>query len=399
MCSVGTQDGVAPFPPASSHRLQSLEFIHLSLANENPRKTMTSYHDSLLQHVIPGLGVITGTFLSFAPYRAVLRASREGHLGHLNPTPWAVMMGKCLGWCCYAIMLGNMYVFIPNASGYILSIWLNVQAIKLNYENYRSGEMQAAIIAALEEHSQKTFYRQELEDIVEKVIIAEEGMPNNMIWPIACAPTFTSNADEQNNESLDDEMETSTCSSNDGAVDACTEEDSEKETEDGNTSVFGGAAEAIVDFSTLIWDIAAQKSPAPASHELMVLVISAIWLILIAIVSLGRLYFTENARLLTIGIAANLNLLFFYGAPLSKIATVIKTKSSNAIHVGTMVTTLLNGIFWFSYGCAIGNKFIFVPNGLGAVMGAIQFLLCLIFPRESSKSKKKKRRVTWKVFV
>ena len=158
-------------------------------------------------------------------------------------------------------------------------------------------------------------------------------------------------------ESLDDELETSTCSSNDGAVNTCTEEDSEKESEDGNTSVFGGAAEAIVHFSTLIWDIAAQKSPAPASHELMVLVISAIWLTLIAIVSLGRPYITENARLLTIGIAANLNLLFFYGAPLSK------TKSSNVIHVGTMVTTLLNGIFWFSYGTAIGNKFILVPNG------------------------------------
>ena len=144
--------------------------------------------------------------------------------------------------------------------------------------------------------------------------------------------------------------------------------------------------------------ITEEKSPAPASHELMVLVISTIWLILIAIVSLGRPYITENARLLTIGIAANLNLLFFYGAPLSKIAIVIKTKSSKVIHVGTMVTTLLNGIFWFSYGTAIGNKFILVPNGLGALLGAIQFLLCLIFPRESSKSKKK-RRITWKVFV
>lgn len=361
---------------------------------------MSSYHDILLQHVVPGLGVITGTFLSFAPYRAVLHASREGHLGHLNPTPWAVMMGKCMGWITYAIMLGNMYVFIPNASGYILSIWLNIQAIKLNYENYRSGEMQTAIIAALEEHSQKTFYRQELEDIVEKVIIAEEGMPTNMIWPIASAPTFTSNAEEQSEENvIGEDVEPSPCSSNDGAVDTCTGEDSEKDsTEDENTSVFGGAADAIVDFSTFIWDIAAQKSPAPASHELMVLVISTIWLLLIAIVSLGRPYITDNARLLTIGIAANLNLCFFYGAPLSKIATVIKTKSSNAIHVGTMVTTLLNGIFWFSYGCVIGNKFIFVPNGLGALLGAIQFLLYLIFPRESSKSKKK-RRVTWKVFV
>jgi len=360
---------------------------------------MSSYHDILLLHVVPGLGVITGTMLSFAPYRAVLHASREGHLGHLNPTPWAVMMGKCVGWVTYAIMLGNMYMFIPNASGYILSIWLNIQAIKLNYENYRSGEMQAAIISALEERSQKTFHRQELEGIVEKALFAEEGMPSDMIFPISSAPTIICSTDSNNVEeqivaSAGDDLENATCCSNDRAFG--TDEDSERETEDGNASMFGGAAEAIVDFSSLIWDIAAQKSPAPASHELMVLVISTIWVILIAIVSFGRLYITENVRLLTIGIAANFNLVFFYGAPLSKIAAVIKTKSSNAIHVGTVVTTLLNGIFWSSYGFAIGDGFVFVPHGLGALLGAVQFLLCLIFPRESSK---KKRQVTLKVFM
>jgi solute carrier family 50 protein (sugar transporter) len=353
---------------------------------------MSSYHDILLQHVVPGFGVITGTFLTFAPYRAVLHASREGHLGHLNPTPWAVMLGKCIGWTTYAIMLGNYYVFIPNAIGYVLAIWLNVQAIKLHYENYRSGEMQTALIAALEEHSQKTFHRQELEDIVEKVLVAEDGIPTDMIWPISSAPTFTSNMDESDTENAHgDDLEGL---SNDAA--SATEEDEEKAEDDGITSVFDGAAEAIVDFSALVWDVAAQKSPAPASHELLVIVISVVWLILIAVVSLGRSFLSENARLLTIGIAANLNLVFFYGAPLSSFATVIKTKSSNVIHVSTMVTTLLNGMFWFSYGIAIGNGFVYVPNGIGAFLGAIQFLLCLIFPRESST---RKRRVSWKVFM
>ena len=44
----------------------------------------------ILQIVFPTLGVCTGTFMSFAPYRAVLRASRNGTLGDLNPTPWSV---------------------------------------------------------------------------------------------------------------------------------------------------------------------------------------------------------------------------------------------------------------------------------------------------------------------
>ena len=40
---------------------------------------------------------------------------------------------------------------------------------------------------------------------------------------------------------------------------------------------------------------------------------------------------------LVIGIVVNVNLLFFYGAPLSRIFTVLKTRDSSSIHRRTMI--------------------------------------------------------------
>ena len=89
-----------------------------------------------------------------------------------------------------------------------------------------------------------------------------------------------------------------------------------------------------------------------------------------------------------IGILVNLNLVFFYGAPLSTISTVIKTRSSASIHIWTMITNTANGLFWGAYGLAVLDPFIFVPNGVGAGLGVIQIFLCVTFPRTSSVSYK-----------
>jgi solute carrier family 50 protein (sugar transporter) len=53
-----------------------------------------------------------------------------------------------------------------------------------------------------------------------------------------------------------------------------------------------------------------------------------------------------------------------------------------------MITNTLNGIFWTAYGLAILDPFIYVPNGLGAVLGAVQILLCVIFPRRKKPTSK-----------
>jgi solute carrier family 50 protein (sugar transporter) len=58
-----------------------------------------------------------------------------------------------------------------------------------------------------------------------------------------------------------------------------------------------------------------------------------------------------------------------------------------------MCTNTLNGIFWAAYGLAILDPFIYVPNGLGAVLGTVQILLCVIFPRRKKVSSKEEEEL------
>ena len=55
-------------------------------------------------------------FLCFsivAPIKDVQSAVKEGTLGPLNPTPWAVMTGNCIGWIVYSylIQVSNVSLF------------------------------------------------------------------------------------------------------------------------------------------------------------------------------------------------------------------------------------------------------------------------------------------------
>mmetsp|Transcript_789 Transcript_789/g.1110 ORF Transcript_789/g.1110 Transcript_789/m.1110 type:complete len:122 (+) Transcript_789:758-1123(+) len=83
----------------------------------------------------------------------------------------------------------------------------------------------------------------------------------------------------------------------------------------------------------------------------------------------------------------NVNLCFFYGAPLSTIHQVLKTKDSSSIHRWTMLMNTANACFWTAFGFGIMDWFITVPNGLGAILGFIQMFLRLVVPsREVSPS-------------
>lgn len=146
------------------------------------------------------------------------------------------------------------------------------------------------------------------------------------------------------------------------------------------------ATDAFVDYASFVWEIAAQRSPAPASHELMVVAISTFWLVLITFVVFTENILEKSIRVLLIGLAVNVNLIFFYGAPLSKIAVVMETKSSKLIHVPTMIFSLINGTLWVVYGLAVSDPFIAVPNGFGAALGVVQVVLCVLFPRHAHRS-------------
>ena len=120
-------------------------------------------------------------------------------------------------------------------------------------------------------------------------------------------------------------------------------------------------------------------------HDYYALGIVMVWVALLSILGFVT-SLTQDQRQFVVGIAANINLLYFYAAPLSTIALVLKTRSTASIHTKTMVVNTTNGCFWAAYGFAVQDYFIYVPNGLGALVGLVQIVLFLVFRSSSSSS-------------
>jgi solute carrier family 50 protein (sugar transporter) len=123
-----------------------------------------------------------------------------------------------------------------------------------------------------------------------------------------------------------------------------------------------------------------KKSPAP--QEKLVVGIFTVWMAVLSITFFPR-NFSQNTRELIVGIVVNCNLLFFYGAPLSVIFKVIRTRNSASIHRWTMITNTMNGCFWSAYGVAIMDPYVLVPNAIGAALGFAQVALVCMFPRKA----------------
>ena len=141
------------------------------------------------------------------------------------------------------------------------------------------------------------------------------------------------------------------------------------------------ALEHVNHLTKQIIDITIQKSEAPAPHEKIVVTVVAIWLTLITIISFTTLNLKQ--RELIIGVAVNINISFFYGAPLSTIYTVIKERNSSSIHVKTMVMNTLCAMFFMLFGFGIWDYILIIPNAIGVVLGIVQMTLRWIIPSES----------------
>lgn len=247
--------------------------------------------------------------IPIAPFRDVREAVKRGSLGDLNPTPWSFMLGNCLGWVMYSYILHNLFIFFANAPGFVLSVYFNMCAVKLQYQDHHAREMRSSFVRFLQESNRQT--------------LTQEEEHSQNAW------------------------------------------------------------QKTKDLGKVVLQVTSQQTPAPAGQEKLVVGMVLVWLIVISIVSFGQ-SFDTNTRQLIVGFVVNANLLFFYGAPLSTIFTVLKTRNSVSIHIPTMVLNTLNGSFWTAYGFAVNDPFIFVPNGLGALLGVVQFCLCILFPRRQS---------------
>lgn len=66
-----------------------------------------------------------------APVKSLNEAVAMGTLGQLNPTPWALMTGNCLGWIGYSYVIQDYFVLAANVPGFFISLSLNTNAAKL----------------------------------------------------------------------------------------------------------------------------------------------------------------------------------------------------------------------------------------------------------------------------
>jgi solute carrier family 50 protein (sugar transporter) len=285
---------------------------------------MIPTREIILEIICPALGVILANAMFSASYKDVKLAVARGSLGDLNPTPWAFMLGNCCGWITYSILLQNLWLLFANVPGFVLSIWLNLGASKLQYQDHRATEMRKSFANYLGK-AQK-----------------ESQLSSRALQ----VPLGNSNAGR--------------------------EEQAEEQAPD-------GTLQKAVDFGKIVWDVTSSQMQAPAPHENVVLGIVMIWVTVISIIAFADV--SQSTKELIVGVVVNLNLVFFYGAPLSTILTVVKSRNSASIHVWTMFTNTACGTFWFAYGLAVLDPIIYVPNALGAALGAAQAILCLSFPR------------------
>ena len=117
-------------------------------------------------------------------------------------------------------------------------------------------------------------------------------------------------------------------------------------------------------------------------HELKVLKIILVWVIILSTTSLVPV--SGERMKFIVGVAVNINLIFFYASPLSTIANVVRTKNSASIHFWTMTMNSTNAFFWCIYSIAIQDIYILIPNGLGLFFGLFQVALYKWFPRSEA---------------
>jgi len=279
----------------------------------------------ILEYVCPGMGIVMANIMFSSPANDLRKALQDADLGVLNPTPWAFMLGNCLGWVTYGILKQNLWIFFGNCPGFVLSIWLNLGAVKLLYQKHHSDEMTKKLVDYLakkdddrsEEHVKAEREGEREGDIEEKISSASS------LREISASKRWT---------------------------------------------------------QTIV-EVTSQRAPAPILHENLVMIISIIWVICIAIIGLEP-SLEHSTREQIVAYLVNLNLVFFYGGPLSTIYSVLRERNTSSIHILTMITNTLNAIFWTAYGFAIQDYFIAIPNGIGAIFGGIQIFLCMTFPRK-----------------
>lgn len=83
------------------------------------------------------------------------------------------------------------------------------------------------------------------------------------------------------------------------------------------------------------------------------------------------------------GIAGNCIALIYYAAPLSSMWDVIRLRNSASILLPLTIMNTTNAGLWTTYGLAVGDYYVWVPNGIGLLLSVAQLVLRAVFPAKA----------------
>ncbi|XP_076328172.1 sugar transporter SWEET1-like isoform X2 [Tachypleus tridentatus] len=113
----------------------------------------------------------------------------------------------------------------------------------------------------------------------------------------------------------------------------------------------------------------------------------------VAVILLGLFYYLvyitkgKDEATFASGLMASGASLAFCAAPLSSMAEVLKTQSVKMLPFPIILTTFVMTSLWFLYGFMLNDKFIQVPNLIGAMLAGFQLFLFIIYPSKTRTDK------------
>ncbi|XP_074374931.1 bidirectional sugar transporter SWEET5-like [Apium graveolens] len=93
---------------------------------------------------------------------------------------------------------------------------------------------------------------------------------------------------------------------------------------------------------------------------------------------------TLHGRAMLVGLISIVFNIIMYISPLSVMKRVIKTKSVKYMPLALSVASFSNGVIWTIYALLKFDPYLLIPNGLGAISGAVQLILYAWFYRTTN---------------
>jgi len=80
----------------------------------------------------PAIGALLTNGMYLAGVPAVKAARKNGSLGALNPLPFAMVLGNCVGWTSYGFLAKDYYLVAGNMPGILVGLWMYATALKVH---------------------------------------------------------------------------------------------------------------------------------------------------------------------------------------------------------------------------------------------------------------------------